>query len=102
MAKPCPWLCLNTQFNQHHHPVRWHSLRPHSNKVIVDPSLQHWPIAEPKQQHCPTSEHSLQSCPTRGDCRAQLVALPDRRVQPARSEERRVGKECRSRWSPYH
>src|SRR2546426_11038186 len=23
-------------------------------------------------------------------------------VQPSRSEERRVGKECRSRWSPYH
>src|SRR5258708_37587974 len=23
-------------------------------------------------------------------------------VNPARSEERRVGKECRSRWSPYH
>ena len=23
-------------------------------------------------------------------------------VQIARSEERRVGKECRSRWSPYH
>src|SRR3712207_8552576 len=23
-------------------------------------------------------------------------------VQPQRSEERRVGKECRSRWSPYH
>src|SRR2546429_7297622 len=25
-----------------------------------------------------------------------------RRVAPVRSEERRVGKECRSRWSPYH
>src|SRR2546422_11672964 len=24
------------------------------------------------------------------------------RVQDTRSEERRVGKECRSRWSPYH
>jgi len=24
------------------------------------------------------------------------------RVKPERSEERRVGKECRSRWSPYH
>ena len=24
------------------------------------------------------------------------------RVNPCRSEERRVGKECRSRWSPYH
>ena len=23
-------------------------------------------------------------------------------VEPRRSEERRVGKECRSRWSPYH
>ena len=23
-------------------------------------------------------------------------------VEGARSEERRVGKECRSRWSPYH
>ena len=23
-------------------------------------------------------------------------------VDPDRSEERRVGKECRSRWSPYH
>ena len=23
-------------------------------------------------------------------------------VSPKRSEERRVGKECRSRWSPYH
>ena len=23
-------------------------------------------------------------------------------VQYGRSEERRVGKECRSRWSPYH
>ena len=25
-----------------------------------------------------------------------------RRVKATRSEERRVGKECRSRWSPYH
>ena len=24
------------------------------------------------------------------------------RAEQARSEERRVGKECRSRWSPYH
>ena len=30
----------------------------------------------------------------------ELVALA--RKEPGRSEERRVGKECRSRWSPYH
>src|SRR3989441_13151385 len=29
------------------------------------------------------------------------LAQPDARLG-ARSEERRVGKECRSRWSPYH
>ena len=33
-----------------------------------------------------------------------LVAITPRTTieLPARSEERRVGKECRSRWSPYH
>src|SRR5260370_10574452 len=29
----------------------------------------------------------------------QIFGLP---LQNGRSEERRVGKECRSRWSPYH
>ena len=28
--------------------------------------------------------------------------LEGRQGTPPRSEERRVGKECRSRWSPYH
>src|SRR3989441_12316518 len=30
------------------------------------------------------------------------IALPTLTVPDLRSEERRVGKECRSRWSPYH
>ena len=46
--------------------------------------------------------------------RAILLDLEDRVINgirtgdfkklynPERSEERRVGKECRSRWSPYH
>ena len=32
----------------------------------------------------------------------QLKDHPKSGSKPARSEERRVGKECRSRWSPYH
>ena len=32
--------------------------------------------------------------------RASLVMLAEEGI--IRSEERRVGKECRSRWSPYH
>src|SRR2546428_5585614 len=35
------------------------------------------------------------------DLRARLEAL-EVGAQAVRSEERRVGKECRSRWSPYH
>ena len=31
-----------------------------------------------------------------------LVAVSNRSSALCRSEERRVGKECRSRWSPYH
>src|SRR3712207_7766867 len=33
---------------------------------------------------------------------AALVVGEDERRRSLRSEERRVGKECRSRWSPYH
>ena len=37
--------------------------------------------------------------------RRVTITLPERKDREAihrRSEERRVGKECRSRWSPYH
>ena len=33
---------------------------------------------------------------------AEKEVLRTRQLPAARSEERRVGKECRSRWSPYH
>ena len=34
---------------------------------------------------------------------ARVVAFADQnKLSIVRSEERRVGKECRSRWSPYH
>src|SRR5438132_11221360 len=31
-----------------------------------------------------------------------MVGGNPQHIIPSRSEERRVGKECRSRWSPYH
>ena len=40
-----------------------------------------------------------------GRCHHRGALLADGRVEGpnlTRSEERRVGKECRSRWSPYH
>ena len=38
--------------------------------------------------------------PVRGNEREMLAFISQQRL--CRSEERRVGKECRSRWSPYH
>src|SRR5258706_15989864 len=43
-----------------------------------------------------------------GDLMHHVILIENPRMQvafdtdPKRSEERRVGKECRSRWSPYH
>ena len=34
--------------------------------------------------------------------KASALALASEGANLVRSEERRVGKECRSRWSPYH
>src|SRR5690349_518401 len=49
-------------------------------------------------------EHEIVRRPMRGeggDGRLLFRAHPNR-LAAVRSEERRVGKECRSRWSPYH
>ena len=35
-----------------------------------------------------------------GECKQVYITIPIEELK--RSEERRVGKECRSRWSPYH
>ena len=37
-----------------------------------------------------------------GVTQSQINAIGQQIASQARSEERRVGKECRSRWSPYH
>ena len=36
------------------------------------------------------------------DCDSTEMARKEDFCKRSRSEERRVGKECRSRWSPYH
>src|SRR3989440_6970042 len=47
------------------------------------------------------AEHLPQLCHDVRPPLAMRLELVGRRA-PMRSEERRVGKECRSRWSPYH
>src|SRR2546430_15801342 len=44
-------------------------------------------------RHCTTASRAIPSRPFDAKHLQQMIV---------RSEERRVGKECRSRWSPYH
>jgi len=53
-------------------------------------------IAEMIEGYAPPAVHASWHLPPGSD---PLIAPGDINV---RSEERRVGKECRSRWSPYH
>ena len=41
-------------------------------------------------------------CPQASGAEEELLPGVDVLLEVFRSEERRVGKECRSRWSPYH
>ena len=49
---------------------------------------------------CPTILNFLQDNVANGA--VEGIVLVSGLAQLVRSEERRVGKECRSRWSPYH
>src|SRR5437016_13413060 len=53
-------------------------------------------------EHIPGSTRSLEFHWTVGGTQPTSGGSVRRAFTPTRSEERRVGKECRSRWSPYH
>ena len=62
-----------------------------------------------KKYQCPCCGYFTYNVPANKDCgyicpvcfweNDPFIASDN---EPSRSEERRVGKECRSRWSPYH
>src|SRR2546427_4822942 len=53
-------------------------------------------------QHILATVHQAGPAEIEAAIAAAREAWPDWSAWPFRSEERRVGKECRSRWSPYH
>src|SRR3989442_897801 len=73
-----------------------------------------WVMCWKNGQRSPVHDHAASACAVRvlrgtlTETRFALApnravkAVGSRDVEAGRSEERRVGKECRSRWSPYH
>src|SRR5260370_196402 len=76
------------------------SLRPIYNFIDDLPSLEGEPAPILPPNHLPRISGSLASIDLGRGCPYQCSFCTIINVQ--RSEERRVGKECRSRWSPYH
>ena len=86
--------------------------RIHEVQAVAEAEVQ--AVAEAPVQvklcpNCQSFEHLVEECPAisaeREMYRDQANVVGQFRPNsnaPYRSEERRVGKECRSRWSPYH
>jgi len=89
--------------NESRRPVREGADTPETSSVGPEASLEEGvhmskthDADEPKLVADPVREHAAPPA-------EQTDELADgERARGGRSEERRVGKECRSRWSPYH
>src|ERR1017187_5310967 len=74
------------------------------NVTCVNPDQAYTAVVRGGQDYAVTLKYLDQnwasdcSCPMHYDCKHTVAAM----LELQRSEERRVGKECRSRWSPYH
>ena len=75
----------------------------YNNKVNMDFSVNINPLGIPNSVKEAMSD-ALSYADRYPDmaCSGLKKAISEYFTQQGRSEERRVGKECRSRWSPYH
>ena len=72
-------------------------------KISIDESLKPWAESEVKTFMRIYKKASLvTSYKPYSDAVDDMLKDSARMIIVPRSEERRVGKECRSRWSPYH
>src|SRR5256885_15726206 len=79
----------------------------HLTSTLVE--VSHWQASPPGPAHSQTPSHTCHTThlppprhsPPLPRPRNCTICSPPASTTP-RSEERRVGKECRSRWSPYH
>ena len=77
-----------------------------ANIVLNGEKLKPFLLRSAKTQSCPLSpllfNIVLEVLATAIRDKKEIKGTQIRKEEIKRSEERRVGKECRSRWSPYH
>src|SRR3712207_7518846 len=67
-----------------------------NHHVEIDGQPEHWTV---EKLRALKEAHEVTMTARTADARTDELRF---HLPPARSEERRVGKECRSRWSRYH
>src|SRR5690348_2937022 len=81
------------------------------NRLSGDPQMWNSPLGgffivyaatAPPQRSLPVAGRSSSVSAGLLEVQQMLEAIGTRSSRLGQSEERRVGKECRSRWSPYH
>src|SRR2546425_10339854 len=85
-------------------------VRANAEHTPVPAALQSLVVVGEVHSHETEAQVGPEHIPELGGVRAAAAVVPDARREIGldadprcrRSEERRVGKECRSRWSPYH
>src|SRR5688572_24555317 len=81
-----------------------HATRTFGSICVVKADVQTVSIVVPCRNEASHIEAYALSVLTQqvGSLKVELIVADGRSNDGTRSEERRVGKECRSRWSPYH
>src|SRR5574341_1838626 len=69
---------------------------------IVEKMNEKMKVSQPTVSHHLAILRDAELVNIRHDGKQTYYTLNQERLAFCRSEERRVGKECRSRWSPYH
>ena len=77
-------------------------LSPKLNVVAVPTKVPLFSTTTPISVNPEPSPINVAAAPPVGPLKVVASIAPEDDVVKTRSEERRVGKECRSRWSPYH
>src|SRR5574341_2666766 len=94
---------MNSSFHLHPSSLHFHALEQvafaHTRLRRNRRVSAHIRVVEAREAH----DQSQQAVRGRAACQLAFVAGDGSLAHlGGRSEERRVGKECRSRWSPYH
>ena len=75
---------------------------PTNNKLVDSKTIAALFDMTPRRVQQLTKEGVIAAVKEGNANRYDLLPTIQRYIRYLRSEERRVGKECRSRWSPYH